>query len=771
MWLKRLRLGIALFVVIFAIVVGVSLRKGHKRIAQAPPPVRQDPTASIENPQGGTFQRTEHGKTTFSLKFGSQLTYADGRSKLGKGVDVTFLDKDGRTVNISSIEANLLNPPDRGLTHAEFSGGVTLTTSDGLSLKGAEATYDKAQEMVRVPGAVTFSKGRMTGSGSAATYDFSHEVLSVMDQAKMDVTPDEKGAGVVHVTSKAALMARQEHYVKFSLNAHLEGEGRVTDADQATLFLSADDKLIQRMELRGHSRITASAQGTGGPQSMDGDNIDLVYGEDGRTLKSAKLMENASVQLPGQAGATGRRVAGRTIDITMGNDGSTVTGLNAVENVQVDLPADGDTPARRIRSAALNASGAEGAGLQNAVFTGNVDFRETRAAKKDVPAIDRTAKSMRLEVQTKPGFGDVERADFHGNVHFTDGAETSADSSLAIYNVAQDRLELSPSSTGDPGRGPHVANGRITVDAVHIQMALGSQTLTADTKVKSVVVQAQNRPATPAQASPARPGGRGGRGTPAPVAPLPAPDAQPVHMPAMLKQNEPVNVTANRLDYDGSNSRATYKGNARLWQTDTVIQADTIVLDDKSGNLHAITNVRTVMTLSQATDPNQTGRGQTAKDKPLKDSASKDPAKKPPVQPTTTVAEELVYEDANRKATYTTKAHMNGPDGDLTADRIELFLTEGGGELERAEADGSVISREQDRRAYGDHLTYIAAKDEYTMVGKPVKVFDDKPPDCKVTHGTTLTFHKAVDTISATGNGVSAGTRTETIACGTAGQR
>src|SRR6185312_5920199 len=329
---------------------------------------------------------------------------------------------------------------------------------------------------------------------------------------------------------------------------------------------------------------------------------------------------------------------------------------------------------------------------------------------------------MRLEVQTKPGFGDVERADFHGNVHFTDGADTSADSPLAIYNVAQDRLELSPSSTGDPGRGPHVANGRITVDAAHIQMALGSQALTADTKVKSVVVQAQNRPATPAQPPPpAKPAGRAGRGAPAPVAPLPSPDAQPVHMPAMLKQNEPVNVTANRLDYDGANSRATYKGNARLWQTDTVVQADTIVLDDKSGNLHAITSVRTVMTLAQATDPNQTGRGQTAKDKPAKDPASKDPSKKPQVQPTTTVAEDLVYEDASRKATYTTKAHMNGPDGDLTADRIELFLTEGGGELERAEADGTVVSRQQNRRAYGDHLTYISAKDEYTMVGKPVK--------------------------------------------------
>ena len=160
MWLKRLRLAIGLFVVIFAIGVAISLRSGRKRVAQAPPPVRQDPSASIENPQGGTYERTEHGKTTFSLKFGNQLTYPDGRSKLGRGVEVTFLDKDGRTVKITSTEANLLNPPDKGLTHAEFVGGVKMTTSDGVTVTGAEATYDKAQDMVRVPGAARWAEFR-----------------------------------------------------------------------------------------------------------------------------------------------------------------------------------------------------------------------------------------------------------------------------------------------------------------------------------------------------------------------------------------------------------------------------------------------------------------------------------------------------------------------------------------------------------------------------------------------------------------------------------
>jgi lipopolysaccharide export system protein LptA len=223
-------------------------------------------------------------------------------------------------------------------------------------------------------------------------------------------------------------------------------------------------------------------------------------------------------------------------------------------------------------------------------------------------------------------------------------------------------------------------------------------------------------------------------------------------MPAMLKQNEPVTVTANRLQYDGATSLATYIGNARLWQEDTEVRADTIVLDDKNGNLRAKTNVRTMMTLAPKEDE---AKGQKAKPKT-------------PPPPTITVADALLYEDAPRRATYTNKAHMSGPDGDVTADKIELYLTESGGELDKAEAYGNVASRQETRRAYGAHLTYISAKDEYTMVGTPVEVYDDTSPDCKLTKGTTLTFHKAVDTITASGNGV-ASTQTKSIACGTPG--
>jgi lipopolysaccharide export system protein LptA len=713
MWRKRLRIGIALFVVAFAAIVAMSLRR---------PPVDPKPTEtiprrdvnSVTESGSGVLTRIGEGKTKLTFRFGRQITYEDGRSKLMDGVKLTLPDRDGRTIEIAAREATVNNPQGaHQVTDAAFNQDVTLTTSDGITVKSATATYNGGEGVARVPGPVTFSRGRMTGEGVGATYDNTHNVLSILAQAKVDVGPDETGGGVMHITAATANLARSDHFMKFTGAAHMQGDDRTIDADDATVFLSPDDKLVQRMELRGHSKLT----GTGNaPQSMEAQDIDLAYGPDGRALQSANLREQSAVQLPGEAGKPGRRIAGRTIDIAMAPDGATVTNLTSKENVQVDLPAEGDVPARRIRAALLAATGAPTTGLRDATFTGAVDFRESRPAVKNAPAIDRTARAERLVARTQPGFGNLERAEFHNAVHFTDGTDTTADAPFAIYDVTGDRLDLSPGS-GHRGAGPHVVDAQFTVDARTVSMQLSAQKLTAETAVRSEI-------------KPQKPGAQGD-----------------VKVPSMLKPDQPVYVTSKRLAYDSGNERGVYSGDARLWQEDTVIQSDTIEMDNKTGNLHARAKVRSQMYLTETDE-------QTKKQ-----------------QKTLSIgkADDLLYEDAKHRATYTgtasEKAHLTGPQGDVTGRKIDVYLAEKGGELERLEADEDVTVVENTRTSTGKHLTYIAAKEQYTMVGAPVVVIDNTPPNCKKTLESTLTFYRTTDTISGSGNGVYP-LQTQTIPCG-----
>jgi lipopolysaccharide export system protein LptA len=723
-WQKILRLAIAAFVVIFAAIVALSFRRGGKPPAEPPPPTKLGKEEVFKGGRGA-FEHQKEGKIDYAIEFGSQVAYADGRKKFSNGVKVTLPDKGGRRVTIESRDADVTQPPGKQIGTGVFTGGVKLRTSDGITVSSATASYDDETQMTTIPEALTFSKGRMTGSGVGATYDQNRAVLWILKDAKVDVAADPKGAGAIHVTSSEAGMARHEHYLKFTGKSHLDGEGHVIDADGTTLYLTEDDERVTRMELRGNSSIRSKPGGSG-PQQMRANDIDVTYADDGRTLQSAHLVENAVVRLPGEQGKAGKQITGKGIDVSLGPDGSTVTNLTASENVQVDLPADGDTPVRRIRSAVLLAMGVPASpgqpgGIRSATFGGGVEFRESRAAKGKITAIDRTSRSEKLEIQTKPGFGDLERAEFHANVHFTDGPQTTADAPMAVYDIAKDALNLSPGD-GDKGAGPHVTDGRISVDAKNIQMGLSSQRMKADTRVRSVITPQPGKSKDDA-----------------------------VKVPSMLNQDRPVNVTSNRLDYDGAASLATFEGNSKLWQDGddgSTINADTIVLDDKTGNLHAITNVVTATFMKPASD------------------AGKPKAAAKPEDVTTTKAAEMLYEDAKHRATYTVGVQMSGPDGTVTSDKLDLYFAEQGGGLERAEADGSVVSKQKARRAFGKHLTYNAKDDTYTMTGVPAMVYDDTPPNCKLTKGATVAFRKEANTGSASGNGAF-GQKSEAVACGT----
>ena len=716
-WQRKARIAIAAFVIVFIAIVVFALRQHKAPPVTAAVPERRDKDCVLENTQSGEFKAAKDGKIIFAMKFGAQCSYSDGRTRLGNGVEITSM-RNGKPFTVVSREADVVQSGDE-LKTGHFVGAVKMT-SEGTEVTTDDATYDQQAGTLKAPGPVAFRRGRMQGTGVGATYDFNREVLWLLAKPHVTVTPDEKGQGAIDATAESIGLAKADHYLKLTRTAHITAEGRVIDADEITVLLTADDERVQMLQLRGNSRITGAADG--GPQSMTARDIDLTYGEDGRTLQHSHLVENAVVQLPGQGSEAGKRIAGKTIDMAMSPDGKTLTNLVATENVQVDLPPEGDTPAKRIRSATLNATGAPETGLQNATFGGNVEYRETRAARGTLPAVDRQARAITLVVTTKPGFGAVEQADFRGNVHFTDGPEVVADATRALYHVDKDQIDLSP--TTDPGPpAPRVSDGRVTVEARTIEFSISTRKLKADTKVRTSMLpqKGSDRGQTGV-----KPGSNQGQTPPA------ASNNSQTHVPSLLQQDQPITVTSNRLDYDGLAGHAVYIGNSRLWQGQTKINADTIVVDDKTGNLEARVNVHTEMMMDDV-DPKTNVRKST---KSIGESES------------------FAYDDTKRLATYTDKAHLIGSQGDVTAERLELYLKKDVNELERVEgygANGAVVVKEENRIATGARLTYTEKDQTYHITGTPVEAIEIAPNDCKKSVGATLTFRRAVDSITMKG--------------------
>ncbi len=505
--------------------VDAAAQRGAQDGNDTPPELPKGPgRPEFINPNPGEYAWYEGDRKVFEIKSGKHIAYEQGRQLFSDGVRVV-LPRDGKDFVVTSREADVKVKGNQ-IETAVFKGDVSMTRDDGVEMKAGEATYSLAESMVKMPGAVTFRKGRLSGNGVGATYDMNREVLWLLDKGTFNVSPDKAGQGALAGSAASIGLARKEHYVRLTKDARINGDGRDIRADEITVILTEDEERVQMLQLRGNSRMDGSA---GGPQSMSAQDIDVTYGDDGRTVQNANLMERAVVDMP-----PGKRISGKTINIGMAPDGKTVTLLTATENAQVDLPAEGNLPAKRIRSAALVATGAPAAGLQSATFSGKVDYRETRAAVRGAPAAERTATSESLIIDTKPGLGAVQKADFKGNVTFTDG-DLKAEAPRGVYHLERDRIELMPAD-GVPGKPPRVTDGKIDVGAKTIEFTMGSRDLTADTKVRSLLQT--------------KPGGRG----------------QASKVPSVLKPNQPINVTSNRLQYQGTAGKAVYSGSVIMWQ-------------------------------------------------------------------------------------------------------------------------------------------------------------------------------------------------------------
>lgn len=666
-----------------------------------------------------TSFETEQGRVWYE-----ELTqYSDGSRRMS-GVRVETVREGGRVFTIAAKEAFLA----KGETSTEMTGGVEMTDGADLKVVTDNATYSEAEGVVRAPGRLDFTRGRMRGSATGFVYNKNADILNLLAEVRMRMYPTENGTDALSINSGTAEFNRPAKEIRFTGHMKAVRDFETMEADEALARLSDDEQQLTSLDMKGTARIIGSRSGAGAMRGMSGAEINLKYAPDGTAIERALLRGGARVAVAGaaprpagrggrgNAGASApaplanREIAANVLDISLGPDGSTLTSLIANETVQLLIPAEGQDPSRTITSQSMEGKGDEQQGLTAARFNGNVQFRE-RGGK-----IERTASSTALDVSLSPGLGSIEEARFSHNVKFVEGKLTAA-AAAAKYVLGPGTLQLSGSEPGAPM--PSMNDERISVDAPAMDITLEGPQVKATGNIKSSL----------------RPEKKGEKSEGAQPAPK---------MPSMLKEGEVIYATARELAYDGNSSKAVYTGDAQLWQNapdaPTRIKGGTISIDQKSGDLTASGGVSTTTMMVREEKDKKRVREQS-------NGASKD----------------FRYEEAARRATYTGDAKLIGPQGDLTAAKIELYLRESGDEVDRAVANGKVIYIENKRKTTGEHLDFFSQPTEhYILTGAPVVTVDE----CgRQNTGAKLIYDRATDTMTVSMDGREV-TRTQTKASG-----
>ena len=693
---------------------------GERQAAPAPTPIKKEDDKAIVEISGPVIDRFIGTRKNFKvdgtdLKFG---VYADGTKKItGTPLVITVYKGEGRTVAISGREVKITEDENS----YELLGPVELLDSDGFWLKSDRAKVNRVDSIAHVPGAATFGKGRMTGSGVGFSYDEIHEVLLIAKQARVK-TVDDAGKPVMEMAAGSGMLDRAQHLLTLDSNVHVVRNDETIETDLANGRLSVNNDAVTYVELHGNARVA------GGPSinAMNARDMALDYTEDGKTLEKVNTAGGAAIALKGEGGKPGLQVAGNAVDVALAADGM-LTSVIARNDVRLNLPAVADAPPRTITSQALDGTGEAGKGLTFSVFSGGVTFVEealpAKAAPADNKAGQRTVRAQKLEAAMAND--TVTAATFTGDATFEEtGLKGCAD--RVDYQPQKDALGLSGSTKAG---NPIVADEQVAIEGESIDIGLETRKMDARGTVQMFMHMPSMRRCRPSRTRPESQQGAS-------------------NVPRLLKADAPIIINALSLEYDSRTGWAKYTGSSSkrvtVIQEDTSISADnTVVIDQTKGDLTATGNAVSKLMLDNKLT---TGR-----------------------------AQEIRYSDQLRLITYASAPKAMSGDVSLTSDntlsagRIDIKLATKENTLERMTAATNVrlIDNLHTMRG-GASLDYSTKDDQYVVKGDgttPVVVVAKDGDRCRQSVGTVLTFGKNNSTVRIEGGPRQANSEPSQSAC------
>jgi lipopolysaccharide export system protein LptA len=200
------------------------------------------------------------------------------------------------------------------------------------------------------------------------------------------------------------------------------------------------------------------------------------------------------------------------------------------------------------------------------------------------------------------------------------------------------------------------------------------------------------------------------------------------------------------MQANAKSGRALYGGHARLWQGDSVLEADSIELLQKSRELNAVGKVRSVF-------PQAPGHDATGSSAPNTNKSSKKPSL------WHIASDTLTYLDLENRAHLEGNVVVQSDAQRIRSALLDLYFTHanssgavekgsnggaGAQQISRAVGTGGVVVDEQTRKATAERAEYTAADGKFVMSGGKPTLFDGTQG---TTTGRQLTFFLADDTI------------------------
>jgi LPS export ABC transporter protein LptC len=717
---------------------------------------------NVERQSNGlTFSKVEGDRKIFTITASKSTDFKDRDASLLESVKITIFGKAGdrndvvqtQSCQYSKITGSMQCSGEvqmdlQSAADAEKAARNKAQEAQIVHVETHAVTFDRASGLARTDQPVTFVFP--SGSGRAVGVEYQSELGSVRLLSDVQFTlkppaqaPGKKkpgqldGEGEVHVRGSSLDFDRNARRMLLHGPAEAQTQDIRLSSSQMILGL---DQAFRAQVFRAESgtdgkRPSLQMHGRGSSAEMSADNLAAYFAPEGWVTKAEGL---GDVRGSRQSDAEHEEFSAAAGSLDLWPRLSQPKELNLHGAVVVKTLASKSSESRTLQTNALQVRFSGGAGhqankVQSAQTLAPGTLEWTDAAATAAAAARTKLRADKLEMQFGP-LGKPRQLLANGNVQTERMVPGHAVETATARSGTAQLLAAGGWSQMDLQGEVKMKEGDRSARADHALLRRDEQTATLTGK--AMVRDETSETAAPRivfhQTTGEMQADGGVRSTD-----LSARNSAVQLAPA------PANVAADSMQANSKTGRALYQGHARLWQGESVLEADSIELLRATRMLNANEHVRAVFPQAVASAPGSTAEPAARKSNLWHVTAGT-----------------LSYYDAENRAHLERDVVAQSATQKIRSAAMDLYFTRsaaphspaqagaGGAadaqQISRAIASGAVTVEEGVRRAVAEHGEYTAADGKFVMTGGKPTLFDGS---AGTTVGRQLTFFLADDTI------------------------
>ncbi|MBA3439998.1 MAG: LPS export ABC transporter periplasmic protein LptC, partial [Pyrinomonadaceae bacterium] len=672
------------------------------RMRSAQPELSREVKSVIE---GFEHRVTEGDRLQILLRASREITYLDGRHEL-ENVHLEVYPKIGNRPDQITADRAISDEEQQRIF---FSGNVNIETRDRLITKTEAIVYDQRSELAEMSVPLTFQRENVRGRADGATLDAKNKKLElrggveivVMPELRADAEQAKQESQEFPVTIRAphANFDQATLYLAFTGGATAEQNRELMSGESLAAKLN-EQKRVRQIEARGAAYMRTMTEGRAA--EIASADMDFFF-DDEQKLQRAVATRNIRARslnsdsewtlvasntlvtsfvtqgersLLREMRAEGRPVMTLAAPKSGANDSRAANKKLTADEVRLFWRATGRDleraeaigHAEAIVEPAQQTIAADRKTLHAPRFdcdfyeSGNHarSFTATGGAEAIITPVQptetrgtRTLAAQKMTTLFVRETQDIDRIDAEGDARFDEG-DRHGQAANASYIASEGVVRLR-------GGSPVAWDSRARIKA---------QEIDSDTRRRISYARGQTATTYYSQE-------QTGGATP------------------FQRVKSPVFIVAGQAEFQHETGIAIYRNDARAWQDDNFVRANTITLRRDAKRMEAEGDVESA--LYQAKRRDAQGDRQ--------------------VVPVFATAKRMMYSDADRLLRYEQNVDIKQGTDLITGELANVYLTKDTNEVERTIVERSVVIQQPGRRATGDWAQYTAADETAVLTG------------------------------------------------------